>query len=188
LWYTQVSRFLSQKALHKGETLLSEEHFSYETQNHRTERDPVKLHESFDTYISQLGLRQTKQRKAILDAVLNLGPHVDAETIAAEARKIDTSIGIATVYRTLQLMTEAGLLVERKFSKERTQFEFADTDEHHHDHLICTQCGAIIEFLEPHIESLQIEVANNLGFTLRHHRMELYGDCNNAANCLRKQK
>jgi Fur family transcriptional regulator, ferric uptake regulator len=175
------------KRMAEGENEVDHSH-SQPVSGARGERNPLKIHESFDTYISQLGLRQTKQRKAILDAVLNLGSHVDAETIALEARKIDTSIGIATVYRTLQLMTEAGLLVERNFSKDRTQFEFADSADHHHDHLICTKCGAILEFMNESIEKLQIEVAKKLGFTLRHHRMELYGDCNNSESCVRQRK
>ena len=98
------------------------------TPHTRTDQEKVRAHSAFDDYLAQVGMRQTKQRRVILDAVLMLGPHVDAETIAAQARKIDTSIGLATVYRTLQLMTDAGLLLERQFGKERAQFEFADQD------------------------------------------------------------
>ena len=88
--------------------------------------DRLKIHEAFDAYLANLGLRQTKQRRIILDAVMMLGPHVDADTIASQARSIDESIGLATVYRTLQLMTDSGILVEHQFGKDRAQFEFAD--------------------------------------------------------------
>ena len=153
----------------------------------RSPEDRQRAHDAFQAYIVSIGLRQTKQRRVVLDAVLTLGPHVDAETIASQARKIDTSIGLATVYRTLQLMTGAGLLTERQFGRERSQFEFSDGSEEHHDHLICNQCGEIVEFFNDEIETLQESVAHSLGFTLRSHRMELYGDCQDPENCTRRK-
>lgn len=143
------------------------------------------IHHQFDAYLARLGLRQTKQRKIIIDAVMMLGPHVDAEAIAGQARKLDQSIGLATVYRTLQLMTDSGLLLERQFTKDRAQFEFADPAEHH-DHLICNQCGAIVEFCDDEIERLQVDVARRLGFKLERHRMELFGDCAVPTDCVRR--
>jgi Fur family transcriptional regulator, ferric uptake regulator len=171
-----------------GESFMSSktESFEYELLS-RTSEDVQRAHNSFQTYITSIGLRHTKQRRAILDAVLTLGPHVDAETIAAQARKIDTSIGLATVYRTLQLMTGAGLLTERQFGRERSQFEFTDGSEEHHDHLICNQCGVIVEFVDNEIETLQEKVASSLGFALQKHRMELYGDCLTPQNCMRRK-
>lgn len=150
--------------------------------------DKAKLHDAFERYLAKLGLRQTKQRRAILDAVMMLGPHVDAETIAAQARSIDESIGLATVYRTLQLMTDSGILVEHQFGKERAQFEFADPANEHHDHLICNQCGAIIEFFDEDLERKQETIASRLGFKLKHHRMELFADCAHPENCARRSK
>ena len=158
------------------------------TPHKRTVVEKSRAHAAFDAYLLQLGLRQTKQRRSILDAVLMLGPHVDAETIAAQARKIDTSIGLATVYRTLQLMTDAGLLVERQFGKERTQFEFADEEHQHHDHLICNRCGAIVEFYDASLEALQDRIAGQLGFRLTRHRMEMFADCLKSENCERNPK
>ena len=131
----------------------------------------------FDTYIASVGLRQTKQRHAILKAILELGSHVDAETIANEARKIDKSIGLATVYRNLQLLTAAGLIAERQFGNGRTQFEFVATNETHHDHLICNQCGVIVEFFNEELEQLQEKVTRGLGFKLVSHKMDLFADC-----------
>jgi len=155
------------------------------TQHKRTADEKTRAHGAFEAYLLKLGLRQTKQRRAVLDAVLVLGPHVDAETIAHQSRKIDTSIGLATVYRTLQLMTDAGLLVERQFGKERTQFEFADEEHDHHDHLICNRCGAIVEFYDEALEVQQDRIAAVLGFRLTRHRMEMFADCLQGDDCVR---
>ncbi|MBX9838949.1 Fur family transcriptional regulator [Silvanigrella sp.] len=144
------------------------------------------LHKVFDEYLSQLGLRQTRQRKIILDAVLSTGRHVDAETISNEVKKIDSSIGLATVYRTLKMMTDSQILVERHFGGDRASFEFADQGDEHHDHLICNQCNDIVEFYDEELEKRQELVAKNLGFVLKSHKMELFADCANSENCKRK--
>lgn len=142
------------------------------------------LHEVFEKYLEKLGLRQTRQRKIILDAVLSSPRHVDAETISKEAKKIDKSIGLATVYRSLKMMTDANILIERHFNEQKACFEFYD-EEIHHDHLICNQCGEIIEFFNEEIERKQEEVTKSLGFQLTGHKMELFADCINKANCKR---
>lgn len=144
------------------------------------------LHQVFESYLNQLGLRQTRQRRIILDAVLASGRHVDAETISNEVKKVDSSIGLATVYRTLKMMTDSHILVERHFSGDRASFEFADQENEHHDHLICNQCGEIVEFFDEELERYQEVVANNLGFKLQDHKMELFADCLNHENCNRK--
>jgi Fur family ferric uptake transcriptional regulator len=139
--------------------------------------DHEAVHKVFEAYLGKLGLRQTKQRRIILDAVLALGSHVDAEAISREARSLDDSIGLATVYRSLQLMTGAGILVERKFDKERAHFELSDTLVQHHDHFICTTCGKIVEFYDEDLENLQEKIAERLGFRLTDHRVDLFGNC-----------
>jgi Fur family ferric uptake transcriptional regulator len=149
--------------------------------------DQRKINDAFDAYLSRLGLRQTKQRRVIVEAVLTAGPHVDAETIMNQARQIDKSVGLATVYRTLQLMTAAGILLEHSFGKERSTFEFVTPDTEHHDHLICNQCGSIVEFYDDAIENLQLEVAKKLGFKLKTHRMELFADCLKPETCVRRK-
>ncbi len=148
--------------------------------------DHAKIHEAFDAYLARLGLRQTKQRRLIVEAVLQIGSHVDAEAITAQARQLDKNIGLATVYRTLQLMTAAGLLIEHSFSKDRSIFEFVGLDREHHDHLICNQCGSIVEFYDNSLEDLQEQIARTLGFQLKTHRMELFADCMNPETCTRR--
>lgn len=144
------------------------------------------LHEIFEAHLAAQGLRQTRQRKIILDAVLSSGSHVDTETIANETKKRDKSIGIATVYRTLKMMTEAHILVEHNFGGLRSQFEFAGTEDEHHDHLICNQCGLIFEFYDEGLEKLQEKIAKSMGFVLKDHRMELFADCLDKDNCKKK--
>lgn len=150
--------------------------------------DAKKLHADFEDYLTRLGLRQTKQRRVILDAMLMVGAHADAETIGRQARQIDSSIGLATVYRTLQLMTEAGILAERNFTKDRSIFEIVGNDDEHHDHLICNQCGTIVEFFDAELEKLQETIAQRLGFKLKDHRMELFGDSISPDACARKHQ
>jgi Fur family ferric uptake transcriptional regulator len=154
--------------------------------NQQLQSKRAHLHQVFAEYLAKLGLRQTRQRKIILDAVLSAPRHVDAETVAKVAKKIDSSIGLATVYRTLRMMTDSKILIERHFNDLRACFEFADEDVHH-DHLICNQCGEIIEFFDEHIERIQEEVSKDLGFVLTSHKMELFADCLNSKNCTRKQ-
>lgn len=153
----------------------------------QTTNERLHIHKIFESYLNKLGLRQTRQRRIILDAVIQSPRHVDAETISKEAKKIDSSIGLATVYRTLNMMTDAKILVERHFNEQRACFEFAD-DDHHHDHLICNQCGAIVEFMDEEIENKQVEIAKKLGFSLKSHKMELFADCLNQTLCKRKNK
>lgn len=154
------------------------------------DKDALKkdhFHKIFEEYLTKRGLRQTRQRKIILDAVLSSESHVDTETIANETKKIDKSIGLATVYRTLKMMTDAHILIEHNFGGIRAQFEFAGTENEHHDHLICNQCGSIFEFFDEDLENLQEKIAKKLGFVLKSHRMELFADCIKKDNCDKKK-
>lgn len=148
----------------------------------------AKIQKVFEEYLTRLGLRQTKQRRIIVYAVLASGRHVDVETIVHEVKKIDRAIGLATVYRTLKMMTEAHILVERHFGSQRTIFEFADAFSEHHDHLICNQCGEIVEFFDEEVERQQVKIALQLGFQLKDHKMELFADCLSPETCKRRAK
>jgi Fur family ferric uptake transcriptional regulator len=93
-------------------------------------------------------------------------------------REVDSRIGQATVYRTMKLLTKCGLAEPRHFGDGHTRYEpIAPDDEEHHDHLICTRCNRIVEFLDSRIEKLQEEVALAHGFSVTDHKMELYGLC-----------
>ena len=136
------------------------------------------------THMAKKGLRSTDQRRLIVETFFKSPNHVSIEELLAQVRASDPKVGYATVYRTLKLLTECGVAFERRFGDGLARYELAD-DEAHHDHLICVECGAIVEFEEPRIETIQESVAASHGFELRSHKHELYGVC---ADCQRKQK
>lgn len=120
-------------------------------------------------------LKSSTRRELILETLAELGRHVTAEELLRAVRARDPRIGAATVYRTLRVFQESGLVAERHFEGGATRFELV-SDEHH-DHLICTSCSMIIEFEDEAIERDQQRVAQAYGFLLREHRHELYGIC-----------
>ncbi|MDT8440294.1 MAG: transcriptional repressor [Desulfuromonadales bacterium] len=135
-----------------------------------------KARETFRAYLGGQGLKSTRQRDLILEAFLRAGSHLSTEELYLRLRKQHPTIGYATVYRTLRLFAECGIAEERHFGDGQTRYETVAVDEHH-DHLICTRCGRIIEFEDPRIEELQDEVAARHGFVIERHRLELYGHC-----------
>lgn len=134
----------------------------------------------FREYLAKQGLKTTRQREIILDEFLAAGAHLSTEELYLRLRKKHPGIGYATVYRTLKLFAECGIAEERHFGDGQTRYE-STSAEAHHDHLICTACGAILEFENPHIEALQEEVASAHGFRILSHRLELYGRCGKCA-------
>ncbi len=129
-------------------------------------------------YLGEHGLKQTRQREAILDVFLSAGGHLTSEELLQAVRKLHPSIGYTTVYRTMKLLSEAGLASERHFDDGITRYEI---EHEHHDHLVCLKCGKIIEFECKAIEASQNEIAERHGFRILRHRHELYGHC--AACC-----
>jgi Fur family ferric uptake transcriptional regulator len=119
------------------------------------------------------GLRITEQRKIIARVLSSAEDHPDVEELHARASAIDPGISIATVYRTVRLFEEAGILDRHDFGDGRSRYEAAP--ETHHDHLINVETGRVIEFVDPELEALQRKIAEKLGFRLVDHRMELYG-------------
>ena len=119
------------------------------------------------------GLRMTEQRRVIAKVLQDADDHPDVEELYARASAIDAHISIATVYRTVKLFEEAGILDKHEFGDGRARYEAADRE--HHDHLIDMNSGKVIEFCDPEIEALQEKIANKLGYTLKGHRLELFG-------------
>ena len=118
-------------------------------------------------------LRLTGQRRTVALVLDASEDHPDVETIHARAVAFDANISVATVYRTVKLFEEAGLLERREFGDGRARYEDAERD--HHDHLIDLQTGDVIEFVDPEIEALQERIARRLGYDLKGHRLELFG-------------
>lgn len=119
------------------------------------------------------GLRMTGQRRVIAKVLEESADHPDVEDLYARASAIDAGISIATVYRTVKLFEEAGILEKLEFGDGRARYEDAERD--HHDHLIDMNSGEVIEFVDAEIEALQDRIAQKLGYELRGHRLELYG-------------
>jgi len=119
------------------------------------------------------GLRMTEQRRIIARVLSESIDHPDVETVYQRASQIDAGIGLATVYRTLRLFEEANILERHDFGDGRARYE--EVRDEHHDHLIDVQTGEVIEFTNEAIEALQRKVAEELGYRLVDHRLELYG-------------
>jgi len=119
------------------------------------------------------GLRMTEQRRVIATVLQDANDHPDVEELYARASAVDARISIATVYRTVKLFEEAGILDKHEFGDGRARYESADRE--HHDHLIDINSGKVIEFIDPEIEALQEKIAQKLGYKLKGHRLELFG-------------
>ena len=119
------------------------------------------------------GLRMTDQRRTIAKLLESTNDHPDVEELHKRVNQVDQSISLATVYRTVKLFEESGILDKLEFGDGRARYE--DADREHHDHLINIQNGKVIEFVDSDIELLQEKIANKLGYRLLGHKLELYG-------------
>jgi len=126
------------------------------------------------SYLESHNLKHTKQREAILEVFLNLKGHTTGEELYQRVRDEHPNIGYTTVYRTMKILCEAGLAIERHFDDGVTRYEI---EHEHHDHLVCVRCGKIVEFECEMIESAQEAIVKKYGFRLLRHRHELYGHC-----------
>ena len=122
---------------------------------------------------AERGLRITGQRRVIAQVLSESEDHPDVEQLHRRANRIDPKISIATVYRTVRLFEEAGILDRHDFGDGRARYEASP--EAHHDHLIDVETGKVVEFVDPELEALQKLIAEKLGYRLVDHRMELYG-------------
>ncbi len=134
-------------------------------------------------HIQAAGLRRTNQRDLILEIFLSTEDHLTSEDLYGLVHRKDPTIGLTTVYRTLKLLTDAGLAREVGFGDGKTYYEHHYNHEHH-DHMICTECGRVIEFFSPEIEELQDEMASRFGFRPTHHSLRMWGVC---AECQRSK-
>ncbi len=130
----------------------------------------------FYQHIQSEGLRRTNQRDLILETFLSTEGHLTSEDLYRLVHSQDGSIGLTTVYRTLKVLTEAGLASEVRFGDGKTYYEHLYNHEHH-DHMICTACGRVIEFVSAEIEALQDEMADKFGFRPTHHSLRMWGIC-----------
>jgi len=135
-------------------------------------------------HIERLGLKHSRQREVVADVFFAAEGHVAVEVLVQEVRRVEPRVSVATVYRTMKLLAECGLAVPRQFGGAQTRYE-RSAGRPHHDHLICTGCGAIVEFSSGRIEALQARVATRHGFEVESHTLELYGRC---ASCRQRPR
>jgi len=121
---------------------------------------------------AEKGLRMTDQRRVIARVLSSADDHPDAEELHRRAVEVDSRISLATVYRTVRLFEEAGIIERHDFRDGRSRYE--EASDEHHDHLIDMRSGEVIEFVDEEIERLQEAVARRLGYKLVDHRLELY--------------
>lgn len=126
-------------------------------------------------YIDLKSLRHSSSREQVAQVFFESEAHITVDKLLEKVKKVNPQIGLATVYRTLNLLQECGLAIKRDF--ETGSITFEPYSDKHHDHLICTNCGEIIEFYSKDIELLQDQIAKKYGYELTDHKMELYGIC-----------
>lgn len=142
----------------------------------RKKEEFTKEREIFLEHIQNSGLRRTAQRDLIMEIFLRTEDHLTSEDLYWLVQKEDPSIGHTTVYRTLKLLTDAGLAREVRFGDNKTYYEH-HYNHQHHDHMICTECGRVIEFFSEAIEQMQDKMADKLGFRPTHHSLRIWGIC-----------
>jgi len=142
----------------------------------------AKLLSDFKQLLKANGLKFTIQREVILEMLYNSDEHLTPEALhrLIQEKYPDLNTGIATVYRTLSLLEESAMVTSLSFGAQGKKYELGAKD--HHDHIICTECGAISEFVDEAIELKQKEVAESLGFIMQEHSMQIYGICQECQN------
>ncbi|MGM0518887.1 MAG: Fur family transcriptional regulator [Campylobacterota bacterium] len=132
--------------------------------------------------VKQKGLKYTEQREIVLNILINAQDHLSAEDVynQIKVKYPDTNIGIATVYRALSFLEEIDLITSINFGTDGKKYE--SNTKSHHDHLICTDCGKIVEFLDDEIEKRQERIAKKNKFKITSHSMQLYGTCQECTN------
>jgi Fur family transcriptional regulator, ferric uptake regulator len=128
---------------------------------------------SLETLCAERGMRMTEQRRVIARILEDSDDHPDVEELYRRSSKVDAKISISTVYRTVKLFEDAGIIERHDFRDGRSRYE--TVPEEHHDHLIDLKTGTVVEFHSPEIEALQERIAREHGFRLVGHRLELYG-------------
>ena len=152
---------------------MSENETNKEISNHDSFAEEKEI---FLNHVQKYGLRRTAQRDLILEVFLRTSEHLSSEDLYDLVKKEDPTVGQTTVYRTLKLLSEAGLAREVRFGDGRTHYEHHYNREHH-DHMICTECGKVVEFFSSELEAMQDEIAAKHNFILTQHSMRLLGLC-----------
>ena len=141
------------------------------------ETDRTAVKEKFLHFLDQKNLRITSQRRAIVDTVFGTDQHFTAEQLLEWAREKDSSVSRATVYRTLPLLTESGLVHEMDFGKDYKIYDPNYADHPNHNHIICDDCDKIVEFESDRLEALETEISSKLGFEVNSQQLRINASC-----------
>jgi len=141
------------------------------------EAEHKQARERFLEFLARKHLRLTGPRRAIIATVFSTKEHFTADELLQWARRRDKSVSRATVYRTLPLLTESGLVREMDFGKEHKYYDPNYAERPHHNHIICLDCGKIVEFDSPEIEQVEKELSRRLGFLAKTHRLQITATC-----------
>lgn len=139
--------------------------------------DKEAAKQNFIDFLDSKNLRMTSQRRAIIDTVFGTEEHFTAEQLLEWAREKDSSVSRATVYRTLPLLMESGLVQELDLGKDYKYYDPNYTDHPHHNHIICQDCDKIVEFEDEKLEQLEEEISKQLGFSLRTQKLQISASC-----------
>jgi Fur family ferric uptake transcriptional regulator len=138
--------------------------------------DVAQSLDAFRRFLRERSLPVTTQREQVAEALFAAGGHLSVEDVEQQLRGRDLHVGKATIYRTLDLLADSGMIVERDFGEGFRRYERVPGHPHH-EHLICLRCGKVVEFQNDRLERMKSLIADEYGFQHSHHRLEIYGVC-----------
>ena len=144
--------------------------------NYIRSKDLLSYKERFKYFLKERDLKYTPEREEIIEAIVKLQKHFDAEDIYQQLRKQKSDVSLATVYRTIPLLVDSGLIMETLHCREKVLYEKI-YNKRHHDHMVCINCGKIIEFYNEDVEKLQDEICRKYQFVPTEHRLGIKGYC-----------